>query len=164
MNEQSPFASVLAELETERDGLTAAINVIRRKMGLPQEGELISAAPATAVANGAGAAADTSKLPVEISADTFFGMKVPEAIRKYLAMTKRPAQAAAITKALLDGGLQSTAKDFSAAVQSSLTRMRGEIVKVPTGWALAEWYPGRSFDKPTRPRKAAGEKKEKQES
>jgi hypothetical protein len=146
MSEQiSPYAEVLADLVRERDGLTSAINLIRRKMGLPPEeatAQPLGSAPPT-TSNGS-----TEKPQVtEIKPDTFFGLKVPEAIRAYLAMTKRPARPAVITKALLDGGLQSTAKDFPALVQTSLARMRGEVVRVPNGWALAEWYPGRTFDK-----------------
>jgi hypothetical protein len=139
----SPYAEVLADLERERDGLTAAINVIRRKMGLAPE----ESAPkiAASVANGTGS---NDKGSSEIKPDSFFGMKLPDAIRSYFAITKRPALPSTIAKALLDGGLQSTAKDFNSMVQTAINRMKGEVVRVPNGWALAEWYPGRNFDKP----------------
>jgi hypothetical protein len=37
--------------------------------------------------------------------------------------------------------------------------MRGEVVLLPTVQALAEWYPGRKFEKRTRATKKASEKK-----
>jgi hypothetical protein len=55
-----------------------------------------------------------------------------------------------LIKALRDGGLQSTSKDFPASIRTALTRMRGEVVNLPNGWALAEWYSGRTFEKKTR--------------
>jgi hypothetical protein len=151
MTEQSPYAALLADLEKERDGLNTTIAVLRRKMGLAAEQEASGPKPSSTatVANG-------DAKPKEITSDTFFGMKVPDAIRAYLAMVKRPAKVSAIADALTDGGLQHTAKDFNSNVQTALHRMKGEVVKVPNGWGLAEWYPGRNF--PTKPKKAVESK------
>lgn len=148
-DQASAYAEVLADLERERDGITAAIEVIRRKMGLA--GEQSPAAPPK-VTNGGG----VTEQSTEIKPDTFFGLKVPDAIKLYLSMTKRPARASVITKALIDGGLQSTSQNFPANVQTALTRMKAEVVRVPNGWGLLEWYPGRSFDK-TKGKKPADE-------
>ena len=145
------YAEVLADLERDRDGINAAIDLIRRKMGLTAEQ---SPAPPKGVPNGGSGAA--SDQPSEIKPDTFFGLKVPDAIKLYLTMTKRPARASVITKAILEGGLQSTSTNFPANVQTALTRMKGEVVRVPNGWGLIEWYPGRSFDK-AKPSKKASE-------
>lgn len=146
--QNSAYADVLADLERERDGLTSAINVIRRKMGLQPEGESTPNVAAQTNGSQQGGGASEARTPSEIKPDTFFGLKLPDAIRLFFNVTKRPALPAVITKALLDGGFQTTAKDFPANVQTAITRMKGEVVRVPNGWALAEWYPGRNFDKP----------------
>lgn len=153
MTEQSPYAALLVGLEAKRDELTAAINVIRREMGL-QLDDTATAPPTGGSQNGhAGTASG------ELRTDTFFGMKIPDAIRQYLSMTKRPQKAALIARALTDGGLQNTSKNFLNTVQTTLVRMRPSVVRLPNGWGMAEWYPGRTFDKP-----AAAVPKKKAES
>jgi hypothetical protein len=84
-------------------------------------------------------------------------MSVPDAIRKYLALAKRPQTPKQISNALERGGVLSQAQDFYANITTSLKRLRdvGVVVNTGEGWGLAVWYPGRvkqpeSAPKPTR--------------
>jgi hypothetical protein len=162
MNEQGLYAGLLAGLEAKRDELTSAINVIRREMGLALEeggSKAAGQAPSINVSTPTGNNAAPNDLPSEIRSDTFFGMKIPDAIRLYLSMKKSPQRAVVISKALVDGGLQHTSKNWVGTVQTTLTRMKGEVAKLPNGWGLVEWYPGRSLDKTPKPAVAAPSKK-----
>lgn len=138
-DESNPYAAVLADLEKERDQINGMIAMMKRRMGLSvEEGPVV-----TALASG------NSSVPegAQIRSDTFFGMAISDAIRKYLAMVKRPQRASEIAKALDEGGLLHSSKSWLATVQTTLTRMKGVVVRVPNGWGLMEWYPGRNFEK-----------------
>jgi hypothetical protein len=71
-------------------------------------------------------------------------MSVPEAIRAYLNLVKRPQSARDITDALQAGGLTHRATNLYQTVFPTLQRMMkvsGEVDKLPDGlWALSEWY------------------------
>lgn len=135
--QQNPYVAVLADLERQRDQIITTIAMIKRMMGLSADD-----GPVATVANGT-----TAPETAEIRSDTFFAMTIGEAIKKYLAMMKRPQRTTVIAKALDDGGLLHKSGNWVATVQTTLTRMKGVIVKVPNGWGLLEWYPGRSFEK-----------------
>jgi len=144
MSEDSnPYAAVLADLEKERDQITGMIAMIKRRMGLSSE----ESTPAPTSANNSVSSHENA----EIRSDTFFGLSISEAIKKYLAMVKRPQRATDIAKALDEGGLLHSSKSWQATVQTTLTRMKGVVVRVPNGWGLMEWYPGRNFEKTAKP-------------
>ena len=80
----------------------------------------------------------------KIGSDTFFGMRVPAAIRKCLEIMKKPMTTKEIKDALIDGGFTTSARNFYNAVHAALTRMRkrGETVQLgDKKWGLASWYP-----------------------
>ena len=85
--------------------------------------------------------------PTEIRPDTFFGLSIADAIKKYLGMVRRPQRASEIARAIEQGGLLHSSTNWVNTVQATLSRQKGVIVKLPNGWGLAEWYPGRNFDK-----------------
>jgi hypothetical protein len=149
---QSQYAAVLADLERERDELDAMIARLRRKAG---EAHDVEPAGSPASVNGKSSlGAEAAKaIPTALTSSSFFGMTIPDGIRMYLRMAKRPTPSPVLIKALEDGGLQSTSKNFAASIRTTLTRLRGEVVNLPNGWALAEWYPGRTFGKKTNKRK-----------
>lgn len=97
--------------------------------------------------------------PADVRADTFFGMNIPDATKKFLEIRKRPAKAKDIANGLEAGGVMSQAKNFYANVSTALRRLEaaGEVVRIgdTKKWALAEWYPGRP--KTGKPTKANGE-------
>lgn len=137
--EQNPYLAVLADLERDRDQINAMIAMMRKRAGLSAE-----EVPSAPLANGSNSQPSDS---TEIRSDTFFGMVISDAIKKYLGIVKRPKKTTEIAKALEEGGLQHTSKRWFATVQTTLNRMHGVIVKLPNGWGLLEWYPGRNFDK-----------------
>jgi len=138
--QQNPYVAVLADLERQRDQINTTIAMIKRMMGLSVDEPLMSS---TASQNGTEVS--------EIRSDTFFGMSISEAVKKYLAMMKRPRRVTDIAKALDEGGLLHGSKNWLATVQTTLTRMKGVVVRVPNGWGLMEWYPGRKFEKKPSP-------------
>jgi len=77
--------------------------------------------------------------------DSFFRLSVPDAIKKYLNIAKRPKTAKDITAALDAGGLTHQAKNLYQTVYPTLLRMEDakDVVRVGKGeWGLTEWYPG----------------------
>ena len=138
---------VLAELEKERAQLDAAIAYFRHKAGLGPEDPGV---------DGAGKSTRTKsdiKPDTTIREDTFFGMSTPDAVKKFLAMAKRPSRAKDISVILLAGGLITRSKNFYTTLYTTMRRMEkaGDLVKVDGKWALAAWYPS-----PPKP-KAKGE-------
>lgn len=144
-DEQNPYLAVLADLERERDQINGMIALIRKRAGLSSEEPVAGTSP-----NGTGPHNPES---FELRSDTFFGMVISDAIKKYLNIVKRPRRTAEIAHALEEGGLQHTSKRWFATVQTTLNRMQGVVVKLPNGWGLLEWYPGRNFEKKTFPKR-----------
>jgi hypothetical protein len=77
----------------------------------------------------------------DISHDTFFKMTVPDAAEKYFKLAKKTKTTSEIAAALLNGGLKSASKNFSAMVKTVLAR-DARFVKVNKEWGLDDWYPG----------------------
>jgi hypothetical protein len=123
------YEAVLADLEAKRAALDSAIIGIRQVLSL--------GALSTAIQTG-------SKEQSAIESDSFFGMSIGDAAKKYLRMMKRKQPAAKIAEALDFGGLQHTSKSFPNTVRTTLIRLEseGEVVQVGKEWGLAEWYPG----------------------
>lgn len=143
MNSGTPagvdYAAVLADLEARKAQIDQAIAVIKAIMGMP------AALAPSAVANGS---ATGPAAGPEIAPDTFFGMSIPEAAKKFLAMRKRVCTTPEIVEALTRGGQVNAASDrFSNTVGSVLGRAHDNdagIVRIGRGtWGLAEWYPNK---------------------
>jgi hypothetical protein len=136
--EETNYEKLLAELEEERAGLDLMINFIKRRMGQSE------ANPAAAPSRLAGATT-VHRFP-RLAPDTFFRMTVPDAIRMFLNIAKRPQNARDITNALESGGLTHRAKNLYQTVFPTLMRMKdkdGTVVRLKNGdWGLAEWYSG----------------------
>lgn len=74
--------------------------------------------------------------------DAFFGMTVGDAVKKYLGGTKKTANVATISEALVAGGWKTSAKNIPENVRAIISRTAG-IVRINGEFGLAEWYPGR---------------------
>ncbi len=120
------YIAVLADLEERKAKLDAAIEGIRAILG------------------------ESSGIPIkkaskEIESDSFFGISIVDATKKYLRMVKSKKSTTDIVTALEQGGITHTSKNFTTTVYSVLFRemnKTGEIVRVGQDWGLAEWYPG----------------------
>ncbi len=136
MPEETDYEKLLADLEEERAGIDLMIAFVKRRMG-----KLAEAASSALPAKPAGTIPERS---FRLQQDTFFRMSVPDAIKKYLNIVKRPKTAKDITAGLDSGGLTHQAKNLYATVYPTLLRMEkaNEVVRVGKGeWGLAEWYP-----------------------
>ncbi len=134
------YAAVLADMEAKRAQLDAAIAGIRVMLGLPA-GTAGVATPSPQPTNSA-----------EIAPDSFFGLSIPDAAKKFLALRKRAATTPEIADGLQRGGQpNASSESFPNTVGSVLARVYANgagIVRVARGtWGLAEWYP----NKPRKP-------------
>jgi len=149
--DEAAYQQILTELEEERQNIDRLIIWVKNRMEQSDSTDVItSAVKSTAIA--------PPRFPRTLAPDTFFRMTVPDAIKKYLGIVKRPKTAKDITGALDVGGLTHQAKNLYATVYPTLLRMEGneEVVRVGKGeWGLSEWYPGG--------RKAAQEEKAENE-
>lgn len=131
------YEAVIADLEAKKAEIEATIESLRKFAG-------------------SSATAGTARVtPADIPSDAFFGMSIPDGIRKYLRMVKGKQTASTIAEGLERGGYQHTSANFGNTVRTALLRMAGkggDVVRVGNGWGLSEWYPGR--------RRAAGKAKD----
>jgi hypothetical protein len=81
-----------------------------------------------------------------VESDSFFGMTIIDAAKKYIRMTGKKQGIPAITTALLAGGIKGEQADLAQAISSGLAREAkkiGDVVKVSRGeYGLYEFYPG----------------------
>ncbi|MFZ1889767.1 MAG: helix-turn-helix domain-containing protein [Candidatus Binataceae bacterium] len=141
MANEIDYTAVLADMEAKRAALDSAIAGIRQWLSLGGGYEETSGAPLLT---------DRKLDSPEVKFDTFFGLSIPDAIRKFLAMTKRPQSVSDITKAFQDGGMTTTSKNLLTTVGSTLSRLKqvdGDLVSVQGKWGLREWYPGMRDEK-----------------
>ena len=80
----------------------------------------------------------------EILSDSFFGLGVADATRKFLNMTKRPQAVPDIAKALEKGGFTHKSQNLTNTVGAVLHKIDskgGDIRKVSRGvYGLTSWY------------------------
>ena len=129
------YQPVLADLRARRARLDLLIAGI--------EAEYLGKTDAmpTPDSDGASATASAIAVPVAIHPDTFFGLTIIDAVKKYLRMAKRAQHAKAISDALDQGGLKRPGDNVLSGILVRAAKGR-EIVKVGRGlWGLSEWYP-----------------------
>lgn len=134
------YQQLLAELQEERSKIDYMIEWVKSR--IQQSGAPV--ADVVPIQSQTDAPAQPLRFP-RLASDTFFRMSVPQAIKTFLNIVKRPQKAKAITQALDTGGLTHQAKDLYATVYPTLLRMEKsqEVVRIGDGeWGLAEWYPG----------------------
>lgn len=132
--ESSSYDVVIADLESKRDALNAAIEMLRAlkatgAVTLPSSVQAPTPKPA-------------NSSDLEIPRDAFFGMTIPEAAKKYLSMVKATKPNTELCNALLKGGFKTQAANFAETVRSTLQR-HPDFVKVSGEWGLQEWYGNR---------------------
>jgi hypothetical protein len=139
MAQEIDWNAVLADLEARRATLDTAITSLR---GLITGGglEAILATPVTVKQVDAREMTDA---PQEVRPGVFHGMSVSEACRTYLEITKKKQKTRAICDAVLQGGIESDARDFYSNVYTTMARNK-DFIKLGKYWALSEWYPARA--------------------
>jgi len=126
------ISSMIAQLKEQERAISEAINALQKLESL---GLGAMQAPTDF---------STGAIPQEIQPDTFYGMSIAEAAKKYLGMSgKKPQTTDAITDTLNRGGLSAT-RDSVGTILVRVANQEGDIVRVGRGlWGLFEWYPGR---------------------
>jgi hypothetical protein len=131
MAEGVDYQAVLADLKARRARLDDLIARIEADIfGQAAEG-VAATAPIKA----------STAFSGPIHADTFFGLAIAEAAKKFLKMAGRAQHTTAIADALARGGMKRPQENnlFSILVRAAKGR---EVVKVGKGlWGLSEWYP-----------------------
>jgi hypothetical protein len=143
-DETADYEQLLRDLMAERHDLDRMIAWVQKRLGH-------SVDPSERPTVNSSVQSSPLRFP-RIAADSFFRMTVPQAIKEFLNISKRPKSAKEITAALQDGGLTHQAKNLYATVYPTLLRMEktDEVVRVgKREWGLSEWYPGgrKSADK-----------------
>ena len=150
MANEIDYNAVLADMEAKRAALDSAIIGIRQWLSLGGSSEDSQGASSVFF--------EKKPETPELKFDTFFGLSIPDAIRKFLGMMKRPQSVSDITKALHTGGLTTTSKNLLTTVGSTLSRLKqvdGDLVSVQGKWALRQWYTGMRDEKVAKGTKVA---------
>lgn len=133
MAETANYQAVLADLMARYTRLGQLIAGIRAEMGQPDS----SLGPELE----AGAVVPMGPVDVTLHADTFFGLSIVEAAKKYLRMARRAQHVTAIAAALEQGGLKKPTDNVLYGVLVRAAKGR-DVIKVGKGmWGLSEWYP-----------------------
>jgi len=133
------YKTVLADLEERRTAIDREIEAVKSAMGRAS-GEPITSG--SSVTNGAE--------PTKIETDTFFGMTVGKAARKYLRMMGKKQHVRDITDALKRGGVKTNEESVSALLRRRADN-KGDVVNLGRGeWGLTEWYPSAKRRKTTK--------------
>jgi hypothetical protein len=145
------LAAWLSELEKEVAEKAVVIASIRQRLGMDPTVPLAGVVTPSVGAAGSGMNATFNGDVSSLRSDTFYRMTLPDAIKKFLDMAKRPQGPKIIADAMLQGGILSQSGNFPVMVASTLKRMRsrGILVNNKEGWGLADWYSGRG--KPPEP-------------
>ena len=136
-DQSTELGGYLSKLLEQRARLDIIIADVQRELGL-SEGEVQAPSVSTVPLSQGG------REPVQrgrIRPDEFFGMSIPEAVKKYLAIMKQPQSPKAMVDGLKSGGLLTNAKNFYPNVTTALKRLRvaEQVVLTPNGWGLAIW-------------------------
>jgi len=138
MAERTDLQAVIDALEVEYKALGTTLVFLRAKAGL------IPLVDGATGENPPKAPDARTEQQGELRPDSFFGMGIAPAVKKYLAMEKRPKPLPTIVAALKSGGILTQSTDFYNTVYNTMLRDYDDFVKLGSGeWGLAEWYPSR---------------------
>ena len=142
-----PYASVLADLQGQKQKIEEAIALLESLRGGP--------VVVKSVGNAAGTSNATAVSQVDWGPGAFLGMSIVDATKKLLHAKRQPMRTVDIVSELEGGGLVLNSSDKVNTVGSILLRrfyQVEDIVRQGRGvWGLAEWHPGRKFPKGGKP-------------
>lgn len=148
MSEEIDYTKVLADLEARRAALEATIAGVKALLG---QGPI--EAPPGGIAAGTPTPRGGEKvIPKDVAPGIFHGMSVAEAARTFLAMKKVKQKTRAICDAMLQGGIESDARDFYSNVYTTLARNK-DFFKRGKYWMLRSWDPRRAAAAAAKPPK-----------
>jgi hypothetical protein len=127
--EGNPFDSAISELENRIRAMQITLETLKQLRSQPDGAAQASLSISPRLGDS------------EVQHDSFFGMTIADATKKYLGMTKHTKSTADIATALESGGLKHASKDFHTTIRSTLGQ-KEEFLRVNGDWGLTEWYPG----------------------
>ncbi len=121
------YHKMLTDLRSEEQRLVTELDAVRAM--IPGAEVMARRMPSSA---------PSPPLPISMSRFPYFGMGTKEAILRLLSTSANPLMPSDITKALLEGGVQTRASDFAGTVGSTLTQMKGEtlVERKEDGWVV----------------------------
>lgn len=122
------YEAVLADLETRKAQLEAAISGIRLILG--QSGT-----------NPSGPSGGGSYSGMTPAHDAFIGMSIPEAAKKHLTAVRKKLSTQELMTAMEAGGLPPSKYNTVYAILRRRENQVGDIINMKGDWALQEWYP-----------------------
>jgi len=129
--ETADFHGVLEALRGRRARLDVLIAALEAEAVQAEGGAL---EPGAGISASAGPA-------LAIHPDTFFGLSLMEAAKKYLRLVRRAQHTSAIADALARGGLKRPQESTLSSLLVRAAKGR-DIIKVGKAmWGLSEWYP-----------------------
>lgn len=133
------YKTLLEDLKNERFQIDEQIRVVTK--ALIKLGEKIEVGECNdKPLNGANKNTEAPS-PYEINHDSFYGLSVLEAAKKYLEYVGGPAKSTGeIFDGISKGGLKTTDRSLYVTLATAATKGKG-IEKVGAGtWGLTEWY------------------------
>jgi hypothetical protein len=150
------YGAILSDLEAKKAAIEAAIAGLKAMMGAMGTTEGVSFLKTAATLM------SPSIHGGDIPAGAFLRKSIPEAAKLYLATVKRKQTTKEIADALIEGGMETNAKNFEITVGTGLYRVSkktGEFVRLKGGaWGLSEWYPSAMRVSPEKREKRKGRK------
>ena len=128
-----PMYAALNDARAKRDAWDAVVASLEYALGIAG-GNSGAALGATGGASGP---------PVDLPLGALMGKSVSNAIKIYMAASKRKQTTKEIAAALKEGGVESTSQNFDVIVNNTLRNLKsaGVVLQFKEGWALAELYP-----------------------
>ena len=139
MNEElkQHYLAVLEQAERERAELDTFIAMCRKKLNMPIESTPLNKPWAPVF----GSDEEDEPKQESLDSDSFLGLTIPDAAKKYLAMIKKKQTAAQISQALISGGVDSTKTTITSILAREDGKMDSTVVRVGRGeYGLTEWY------------------------
>ena len=133
------YKAVLADLEAKRANLDHAIAAIK---ALISDGTASIPVPSL---NGAGGAPQQQgpPSPPGIELDTFYGLNIVGATKKYLGMVRKAQSTETIAEALRSGGVVAKTESVAAVLQRAAKAGDPDLRRPRPGmWGLSAWYGG----------------------
>jgi hypothetical protein len=152
-------AAVLTFLEAKIAALQAVANSWKKAL------ELGALGPSRFPRLPDGAAEKTNSQPIEEPVDLPVGLlsskSLPDAIKLYLGAVRKKQTNKEIEAGLKEGGVETTAQNFSSSVAGALFRLRksGDVLRFKDGWGLSGHYPEHLRAKLSQDNKQAPKKK-----
>jgi hypothetical protein len=154
------FNEFITYLEAKKKALETVIASVKAASELgalgpirfPRLGEE-AASPAVAAA--------TSAEPIELPVGALSSKSLPDAIKLYLSAVRKKQTNKEIEAGLKEGGVETTAQNFSTSVGGALFRLKksGELLRFKDGWGLSEHYSEHLRSKLSQDSKQAPKKK-----